>query len=76
MTALIRHPNLDRADDVYERLLAMHDGLDEAQSLKVSARLILTLANHIGDSEVVLSAIELARPVADRVPPPRTEQDR
>ena len=33
MTTLIRHPNLDRVDDIYERLLAMHDGLDEAQSL-------------------------------------------
>ena len=61
MTALIRHPNLDRVDDIYEQLLAMHDGLDEAQSLKVSARLILVLANHIGDSRVVLSAIALAR---------------
>lgn len=64
MTALIRHPNLDRVDDVYERLLAMHEGLDEAQSLKVSARLILVLANHIGNSDVVLSAIALARPSA------------
>ena len=61
MTALIRHPNLDRVDDIYEQLLAMHDGLDEAQSLKVSARLILVLANHVGDSQVVLSAIALAR---------------
>lgn len=64
MTALIRHPNLDRVDDIYERLLAMHDGLDEAQSLKVSARLILVLANHIGNSDVVLSAIALAKPAA------------
>ena len=39
----------------------MHDGLDEAQSLKASARLILALANHIGDSAVVLEAIALAR---------------
>ena len=61
MTALIRHPNLDRGDDIYQQLLAMHDGLDEAQSLKVSARLILALANHIGDSAVVLEAIALAR---------------
>ena len=61
MTALIRQPNLDRVDDIYQQLLAMHDGLDEAQSLKVSARLILALANHIGDSAVVLEAIALAR---------------
>ena len=61
MNALIRQPNLDRVDDIYQQLLAMHDGLDEAQSLKASARLILALANHIGDSAVVLEAIALAR---------------
>ncbi|MEX8193132.1 DUF2783 domain-containing protein [Comamonas guangdongensis] len=61
MSELIRKPNLDHVDDVYQQLLQMHEGLDEAQSLKVCARLILALANHIGDSEVVLSAIELAR---------------
>ena len=61
MTALIRQPNLDRVDDIYQQLLAVHDGLDEAQSLKASARLILALANHIGDSAVVLEAIALAR---------------
>ena len=60
MSELIRLSNLDRVDDVYERLLAMHEGLDDAQSLKVCARLILTLANHIGDSTVVLQAIDLA----------------
>ena len=61
MSQLIRQPNLDRVDDVYQQLLQMHDGLDEAQSLKVCARLILALSNHIGSSSVVLEAIELAR---------------
>ena len=61
MSALIREARLDRVDDVYEQLIRMHEGLDEAQSLKLCARLILTLANHIGDSEVVLEAIALAR---------------
>ena len=61
MSQLIRQPNLDHVDDVYQQLLQMHDGLDEAQSLKVCARLILALSNHIGSSSVVLEAIELAR---------------
>ena len=61
MSQLIRQPNLDRVDDVYQQLLQMHDGLDEAQSLKVCARLILALSNHIGSSTVVIEAIELAR---------------
>ena len=66
MSELIRLPHLDRVDDVYQQLLALHEGLDEAQSLKVNARLILTLANHIGDSAVVLQAIELAKAVPQR----------
>ena len=61
MSQLIRQPNLDHVDDVYQQLLQMHDGLDEAQSLNVCARLILALSNHIGSSTVVLEAIELAR---------------
>ena len=61
MTRLIRHAQLDRVDDVYQQLIQMHEGLDEAQSLKLCARLILALANHVGDSEVVLGAIALAK---------------
>ncbi|WP_120969559.1 DUF2783 domain-containing protein [Comamonas sp. lk] len=61
MSELIRQAHLDHVDDVYQQLLQMHEGLDEAQSLKVCAKLILTLANHIGDSAVVMEAIELAR---------------
>ena len=37
------------------------EGLDEAQSLKVCARLILALSNHIGSSAVVIEAITMAR---------------
>ncbi|WP_165841158.1 MULTISPECIES: DUF2783 domain-containing protein [Comamonas] len=66
MTCLIRHPNLERVDDIYQQLLHMHEGLDEAQSLQASARLILLLANHIGDSSVVLSAIALATSAAGK----------
>ena len=61
MSQLIREPNLDQVDDVYQQLLEMHEGLDEAQSLKVCARLILALSNHIGSSAVVIEAISMAR---------------
>ncbi|MEG2050305.1 MAG: DUF2783 domain-containing protein [Comamonas sp.] len=61
MSQLIREPNLDQVDDVYQQLLEMHEGLDEAQSLKVCARLILALSNHIGSSAVVIEAITMAR---------------
>jgi len=57
---LITKPNLPDADGVYERLIALHEGRDEADSRRVNARLILTLINHIGDRDVVLEAIALA----------------
>jgi hypothetical protein len=54
-------PNIPRPDDFYERLIALHAGLDGAASLAVNARLILLLANHIGDMEALDEAMRLAR---------------
>ena len=48
-------------DDLYQRLIALHLGLSEQQSLLLNARLILLLANHIGDSEVLEEAFIAAR---------------
>lgn len=62
MAALNVAPNLRRADDVYERLVQLHEGLSDTESLKVWAKLVLTLANHIGDPDVVEEAIALVRP--------------
>ncbi|MWL86178.1 DUF2783 domain-containing protein [Cupriavidus sp. SW-Y-13] len=58
-------PNLARADDFYEALIEMHRDLDDAQSQAANARLILLLANHIGDHDVLLDALHLAREAAD-----------
>lgn len=58
--ALVTDPNIACVDDIYERLIAMHDGRSVEESLKVSARLNLILINHIGDREVVAQAIALA----------------
>lgn len=54
-------PNLERSDDFYEALIGMHDGLTEAQSHMVNAKLILLLANHVGDLDVLKEAMMLAR---------------
>ena len=62
MAELITTPNLAGGDDVYERLVRLHEGLSEAESLKVWAKLALLLANHIGDRAVIEQAIALARP--------------
>ncbi|MBB4286059.1 DUF2783 domain-containing protein [Roseospira goensis] len=54
-------PNLPDPDGFYERLVALHRGLDADQSAVVNARLILLLANHIGDPAVLDRALALAR---------------
>jgi hypothetical protein len=48
-------------DDFYELLIETHRSLSEAESAKVNARLILLLANHIGDLSVLREAMKLAR---------------
>jgi len=62
MTRLITTPNLSDPDDVYEKLVRLHEGLTDAESLKVWSRLVLTLVNHIGDHEVIQQAIDIATP--------------
>ncbi len=49
-------------DDFYELLVDGHRGLSDAQSELMNARLVLLLANHIGDLNVLREAIVLARP--------------
>ncbi|RDU95967.1 DUF2783 domain-containing protein [Trinickia dinghuensis] len=48
-------------DAFYEALIDMHRGLTEAASAHVNAKLILLLANHIGDLGVLREAMALAR---------------
>jgi hypothetical protein len=48
-------------DDLYQALVDAHDGLEEAESRQLNARLILLLANHIGDLEVLQEAASVAR---------------
>jgi len=54
-------PNIPNADDFYAELLAAHDGLTKSESDAFNARLILLLANHIGDRSVLSEALCLAR---------------
>ncbi len=48
-------------DDFYEALIAAHEGLSEAQSHELNAKLVLFLSNHIGDLRVLRQAFQLAR---------------
>ena len=49
------------ADAFYEQLLDAHEGLDEKQSALLNARLILLLANQVGDAEVLKDCVQAAR---------------
>lgn len=60
MTALNTAANLTAPDDFYDALLSAHDGLTKAQSDALNARLILILANQIGDLSVLRAAIAAA----------------
>ncbi len=48
-------------DDFYESLIEMHRDLNDEQSSQVNARLILLLANHIGDLSILREAMVIAR---------------
>lgn len=58
---LILSPNIPDPDGFYDELLAAHKGLTKAESDALNARLVLILANHIGDREVLRASFEVAR---------------
>ena len=53
--------NFQDADTFYEQLLDAHNGLTPAQSELLNARLILLLANQVGDAKVLHECVESAR---------------
>lgn len=54
-------PRLTDPDALFALLVEAHRGLDDAASRRLDARLVLLLANHIGDMDVLRQAIALAR---------------
>ena len=61
MATLNTEPNLAAPDDFYEQLLATHRGLSDEESAVLNAKLVLLLANHIGDPDVLAQAMAVAR---------------
>lgn len=53
-----RFPDPDRA---YRTLIEAHRGLADEESALLNSRLVLILANHIGDQGVLEAAVALAR---------------
>jgi len=60
MNKLITTSNLPDPDGFYADLLALHEGCDKKHSDAINAKLILLLANHIGDRDVLAQAFTIA----------------
>jgi Protein of unknown function (DUF2783) len=60
MTALNTDPNVAAPDDFYESLIGLHRDLSDEQSALVNAKLVLLLANHVGDAGVLHEAMAAA----------------
>ena len=61
MSDLIIAPNIPDPDGFYAELIGTHEGLEDAESHALNARLILILANHIGDRAVLTTALQAAK---------------
>ena len=60
MSKLNTSPNIAEPDEFYAELLAIHEGRSRQESEDINARLILLLANHIGDRAVLRAALAAA----------------
>lgn len=58
------HAHFQDADTFYEQLLDAHQGLSREASEALNARLILILANQIGDARVLAECIAAASEAA------------
>lgn len=54
-------PNIADPDSFYAALVASHEGLSEVESRLLDARLVLLLANQIGDDATLLACVAAAR---------------
>jgi hypothetical protein len=61
MTALITENRLTDPDRTYRALIEAHRGLSDEGSAALNSRLVLILANHIGEHAVFQEAITLAK---------------
>ena len=59
--SLNRQPNIIDPDGFYGELIDSQRGLNDEQAGLMNCRLVLILANHIGDRAVLTEALQLAR---------------
>lgn len=60
MSTLQTKPNLKDPDGFYAELLKAHEGKTLEESQQINAKLVLILANHVGDRAVLREALALA----------------
>jgi hypothetical protein len=53
--------NITDPDGFYDELLGAHEGLSKEESDALNARLILVLANHVGDRKILRAALAAAK---------------
>lgn len=58
---LITTPNFEAADDFYEAFIDVHRDLSLVQSHELNAKLVLLLANHVGQRTILSEALASAR---------------
>lgn len=57
---LIRTPRIADPDGFYEELVNAQRDLPDAEAQKMLAKLVLLLANHVGDRQVLSQALQIA----------------
>jgi len=58
---LLTRSNFEKPDDAFRAIVEAHRGLSDETSADLDAALVLILANHIGDLEILGEAIALAK---------------
>ena len=61
MSNIKLNANIKNCDGFYSKLIAAHEGLGNEKSEAFNSRLILILANQIGDDKILEAAIEMAK---------------
>jgi hypothetical protein len=61
MSVLLTESRLADPDQTYRALIKAHRGLSDEDSAALNSRLVLILANHVGEHSVVQEAIALAK---------------
>ena len=59
--ALSTASNFAKPDDAFRLIVEAHRGLSDEQSAALDAALVLILANHIGDIDVLRDAVALGK---------------